>query len=64
MISGVHSLVPLTYLAHPPSHRLSSNPQFVLYIYESLRFGPPLCFYIIFISLRLCSSLLSLKVLI
>ena len=46
MISGVDSLVPLTHLAHPPSHNPSSNPQFVLHIYESLLFCPPPCFYI------------------
>ena len=64
MISRVDSLMPLTHLAHLPSHNLSSNPQFVLHIYESLLFCPPPCFYIIFISLPLCSSVLSLKVLI
>ena len=31
MISGVDSLVPLTHLAHPPSHNPSGNPQFVLH---------------------------------
>ena len=64
MISGVDSLVPLTHLAHPPSHNPSSDPQFVLYIYESLLFCPPPYFYIIFVSLPLCSCVLSLKVLI
>ena len=64
MISVVDSLVPLTHLAHPPSHNPSSNPQFVLHIYESLLFCPPPCFYIIFVSLPLCSSVLFLKVLI
>ena len=59
MISGGDSLVPLTHLAHPP-HNPSSNPQFVLHIYESLLFCPPPCFYILFVSLPLCS----LKVLI
>ena len=51
MISGVDSLMPLTHLAHPPSHTYSSNPLFVLHIYESLMFCPPPCFYIIFASL-------------
>ena len=64
MISGVDSLMPLTHLAHPPSHNPSSNPLFVLHIYESLRFCPPPCFYVIFASLPLCSSVLSLEVLI
>ena len=40
MISGVDSLVPLTHLVHPPSHTPSSNPQFVIPIYESLWFVP------------------------
>ena len=40
MISGVDSLVPLTHLAHPPSHNPSSNPQFVLHVYESFCFVP------------------------
>ena len=61
MISGVDSLMPLTHLAHPPSHNPSSNPQFVLHIYESLLFCPLPCFYIIFVSLPLCSSVLYLK---
>ena len=60
----VSSLMPLTHLAHPPSHTPSSNPQFVLHIYESLLFCLPPCFYIIFVSLPLRSSVLSLKVLI
>ena len=64
MISGVDSLVTLTHLAHPSSHNPSSNPQFVLHIYESLLFCPPPCFYTIFVSLPLCSSVLSLKALI
>ena len=64
MVSGVDSLVPLTHLAHPCSHNPSSNPQFVLHISESLLFCPPPCFYIIFVSLPLCSSVWSLKVLI
>ena len=63
MISGVDSLVPLPHLAHPPSCNPSGNPQFVLHIYESLLFCPPPCFYIIFVSLPLRSSVLSLKVL-
>ena len=32
MISGVDSLVPLTHVAHPPSHTATSNPLFVLHI--------------------------------
>ena len=64
MISGVDSLVPLTHLVHPSSHNPSGNTQFVLHIYESLLFCPPPCFYIIFVSLPLCSSVLSLEVLI
>ena len=64
MISGVDSLMPLTHLAHPLSHNPSSNPQFVLHIYESLLFCPPPCCYIIFVSLPLCSSVLSFNVLI
>ena len=64
MISGVDSLVPFSHLAHPPSHNPSSYPQFVLHTYESLLFCPPPCFYIIFASLPLCSSVLCLKVLI
>ena len=63
MISGVDSLMPLTHLAHHASHNPSSNPQFVLHIYESLLFCPPPGFYIIFVSLPSCSSVLSLKVL-
>ena len=54
----------LTHLAHPPSHNPSRNPQFVLPIYESLLFCPPPCYHIIFVSLPLCSSVLSPKVLI
>ena len=45
MISGVDSLVPLTHLAQPASHDPSSNPQFVLHIYESLLFCPALFFF-------------------
>ena len=64
MISGVESLVPLPHLARPPSHNPSINPQFVLHIEESLLFCLPPCFYMIFGSLPLWSSVLSLKVLI
>ena len=64
MISGVDSLGPLTHLAHPPSHNSSRSTQFVLHMCESLLFCPPPCFYIIFVSLPLCSFVLSLKVLI
>ena len=64
MISGVDSLMLLTHLAHLPSHNPSSNLLFVLHIYESFMLCPPPCFYIIFVSLPLCSSVLSLKVLI
>ena len=53
MISGIDSLVPLTHLAHLSSHNPSSNPQFVLHIYESLLFCPFPCVYIIFASLSL-----------
>ena len=58
MISGVDSLVPLTHLTHPPSHNPSRNPHFVLHIYESLMFCFTPCFYIIFVSLPLCSSVM------
>ena len=64
MISGVDSLVPLIHSARPLSHTLSYNPLFVVHIYESLMFCPPACFYIIFVSLPSCSSVLSLKALI
>ena len=53
--------MPLTHLAHPPTHNPTSNPQFVLHTYEPLLFCPPPCFYILFASLPLCSSVLSLK---
>ena len=56
--------MPLTHLVRSPSHTASSNPLFVLHIYESLMFCPPPCFYMIFASLPLCSPVLSLKVLI
>ena len=64
MISEEDSLVSLIQLGHPPSHNHSNNPQFALHIYESLLFCPPPCFYIIFVSLPLFSSVLCLKVLI
>ena len=51
--------MPLTHLAHPPSHNPSSNPLFVFHIYESLLFCPSPCFYSIFVSLPLCSYVLS-----
>ena len=53
--------MPLTHLAHLPSYTSSSNPLFVLNIYESLMLCPPPCFYIV--SLPLCSSVLYLRVL-
>ena len=64
MISGVDSLVPLIHLAQPPPTTPPVTLHIVLHIYESLLFCPPLCFYIIFVSLPLCSSVFSLKVLI
>ena len=53
--------MPLTHVAPPPSYNPSSTPQFVLHIYESLLLCPPPCFYIIFVSLPLCSSVFLLK---
>ena len=62
MISGVDSLMPLTHLAHLPSHNFSSNPLFS--IFKSLSCFVPSLFLYYFCFPSLMASVLSLKVLI
>ena len=57
----VLSLMPITYLVHPPTEHPSNKLQFILCTYESLMVCFPLCFYLIFTSLPLCSSVLFLQ---